>query len=132
MRTTQASSVFGPCSFPGCELLSFRLTTTRAWPCCACQEEDTRFMPDDPATLPPTLPTPRLCLGIDIGKARHTVGFVSTALLARHGSFAACPTTIVHLSRESVDQFLTGLARHVPLAECSVLLEHTGHYHRTL
>lgn len=78
-------------------------------------------------------PAPRLCLGIDIGKTHHTVGFVSADLLARHGHFSACPTTILSLSsRQRLDTFLDELARHVPLAQCAALFEYTGHYHQTL
>ena len=75
---------------------------------------------------------PSLCLGIDIGKTRHTVGFLSAALLDHHVRFDRCPTATLHPVRAELDRFCDELARHVPLAECAVLIEHTGHYHRLL
>src|SRR5579859_1775107 len=83
-------------------------------------------------TLRPSLLPPRLCLGIDIGKRTHVIGFVSADLLARHGRFDRCPTVVVHPGRAEIDHFCDELAARVPLAECAALIEHTGHYHRLL
>jgi len=41
-----------------------------------------------------------LYVGIDVGKASHVAGFVSTTLLARHERFEACPTLLFANSRE--------------------------------
>ena len=76
--------------------------------------------------------SPRLCIGIDIGKFRHVAAFISSSLLETYGQFSLCPTTSLALSHESIEQFLAALEKHLPLADCAVLLEHTGHYHRTL
>jgi len=75
---------------------------------------------------------PQLCIGIDIGKFRHLVGFVSADLLAQHCTFAQCPTVVLIPDRLHIDELLAKIALRLPLSECAVLLEHTGHYHRVL
>ena len=71
-------------------------------------------------------------VGIDVAKASHVAGFVSTTLLARHERFEACPTHLFANSREgfrSLDERVRAIA---PLEHVTVLVEHTGHYHRPL
>jgi hypothetical protein len=41
-----------------------------------------------------------LYVGIDVGKAKHVAGFVSTTLLERHQRFEACPALVLENSRE--------------------------------
>ncbi len=76
--------------------------------------------------------SPILCIGIDIGKRRHVVGFVSQALLMRYGRFDACPTDRLEPTAQSLETLLARIEQHIPLERCAFLLEHTGHYHRTL
>jgi transposase len=76
------------------------------------------------------LPVPMLLheslyVGIDVGKARHVAGFVSTTLLERHQRFEACPALVLENSREGFRTRIDRLGSYVPL-------EHTGHYHRAL
>jgi transposase len=76
---------------------------------------------------------PSLCLGIDIGKTHHVVGFVSAEFLARYGDFDHCPTVQLPMSRAPIEALLSDIEQHLcPLSACAVLMEVTGHYHRTL
>jgi hypothetical protein len=54
---------------------------------------------------PDLIPVPMLLhesvyVGIDVGKAKHVAGFVSTTLLERYQRFEACPTLVLENSRE--------------------------------
>lgn len=71
-------------------------------------------------------------VGVDIGKQRHVAGFVSTTLLKRHERFEACPALIFEQSREGFRCLIDRICSLAPLEQASVLLEHTGHYHRPL
>jgi transposase len=73
-----------------------------------------------------------LYVGIDVGKAKHVAGFVSTTLLERHQRFEACPALVVENSREGFRTLIDRICSYVPLEQVYVLLEHTGHYHRAL
>src|SRR5436189_6394282 len=80
----------------------------------------------------PLLKHEPLYIGIDVGKARHVAGFVSTTLLERHQRFEACPALVVENSREGFRSLIDRMCSYVPLEQVFVLLEHTGHYHRAL
>lgn len=80
----------------------------------------------------PILSHETLYIGVDIGKFRHVAGFLSRTLLARHGRFEGCPTLAFEQSREGFRIFVDRIRELVPLEQATVLLEHTGHYHRLL
>jgi len=71
-----------------------------------------------------------LYVGVDIGKFRHVAGFLSRTLLARHERFEGCPTLAFEQSREGFRTLVDRIRELVPLEQATVLLEHTGHYHR--
>jgi transposase len=73
----------------------------------------------------------RLYIGIDIGKSAHLAGFVSTTLL-RQQEFTLCPFVRFGNSRQDFSQLIEYLRSSVPLEQCCVLLEYTGHYHKAL
>ncbi|MBO0783108.1 MAG: transposase [Ktedonobacteraceae bacterium] len=84
-----------------------------------------------------TLIIPQLCnenlyIGVDIGKFQHIAGFLSPTLLARHERFEGCPTLSFPQSREGFRMFIERIRELVPLEQATILLEHTGHYHRLL
>ena len=86
---------------------------------------------------PDLVPAPMLLheslyVGIDVGKAKHVAGFVSTTLLERHQRFEACPALVLENSREGFRTLIERMHSYVPLEQVFVLLEHTGHYHRAL
>lgn len=72
--------------------------------------------------LVPMLPQETLYIGVDVGKFRHVAGFLSRTLLTRHERFEGCPTLA----------FVDRIREYVPLEQATVLLEHTGHYHKNL
>lgn len=80
----------------------------------------------------PMLAHETLYIGVDIGKFRHVAGFLSRTLLARHGRFEGCPTLAFDQSREGFRAFVDRIRELVPIEQATVLLEHTGHYHRLL
>jgi transposase len=80
----------------------------------------------------PMLPQESLYVGVDIGKFRHVAGFLSRTLLVRHERFEGCPTFAFEQSREGFRSFVDRIRSFVPLEQATVLLEHTGHYHRLL
>jgi transposase len=73
-----------------------------------------------------------LYVGVDIGKHRHVAGFVSNTLLTRHERFEACPVLTFEQSREGFRSLVDRICNYVPLVQCFVLLEQTGHYHKAL
>ena len=73
-----------------------------------------------------------LFLGIDVGKTRHTAGFVSKTLLERHQRFEACPALAFENSREGFQALIERMRELAPLEHYTVLLEKTGHYHKAL
>jgi transposase len=73
-----------------------------------------------------------LYVGVDVGKFRHVAGFLSRTLLARHERFEGCPTLAFEQSREGFRAFVDRIRELVPLEQVTILLEHTGHYHRLL
>jgi hypothetical protein len=83
-------------------------------------------------TALPLLAQETLYVGVDIGKFRHVAGFLSRTLLVRHERFEGCPTFAFEQSREGFRSFIDRLGEYVPLEQVTVLLEHTGHYHRLL
>jgi transposase len=78
------------------------------------------------------LPYETLYVGIDGGKYSHYAGFVSRTLLQRHERFEGCPALMFAQSREGFRALIDHISEMVPLAQVTVLLEHTGHYHRAL
>jgi transposase len=82
--------------------------------------------------LMPMLAHEALYIGVDIGKLRHVAGFLSRTLLQRHEHFEGCPTYPFEQSREGFRAFVDRIREYVPLEQVTVLLEHTGHYHRLL
>ncbi len=71
-------------------------------------------------------------VGVDIGKSWQVVGFVSTTLLHRHHHFDGCPTLKFENSREGFRVLIDRIREYVPLEQCYMLMERTGHYHRVL
>jgi transposase len=82
--------------------------------------------------LIPMLPREALYIGVDVGKFRHVAGFLSRTLLERHERFEGCPTLSFEQSREGFCSFVDRIREYVPLEQATVLLEHTGHYHKNL
>jgi transposase len=80
----------------------------------------------------PMLANESLYVGIDVGKSHHVAGFVSPTLLKRHERFEACPVLRFENSREGFRLFAERLREYVPLEQCFLLMEQTGHYHRAL
>ena len=80
----------------------------------------------------PQFPYETLYVGIDVGKYAHYAGFVSRTLLQRHEHFESCPALTFAQSREGFRALVEKIAELVPLAQATVLLEQTGHYHRAL
>jgi len=73
-----------------------------------------------------------LYVGIDIGKGRHLAGFLSKTLLERHERFEACPALVFENAREGFRLLIERIRGLAPLEHVFVLMERTGHYHRTL
>ncbi len=73
-----------------------------------------------------------LYIGVDIVKLQHVAGFVSYTLLKRYEHFEACPALKFEQSRESFRQLIDRIRSFVPLEQCYVLMEKTGHYHKAL
>lgn len=80
----------------------------------------------------PLLKHEPLYIGIDVGKAKHLAGFVSTTLLERHERFEACPALAFENTREGFRAFIERVRGYAPLEHCFVLMEKTGHYHLAL
>lgn len=80
----------------------------------------------------PLLAHETLYVGVDVGKFRHVAGFLSRTLLTRHERFEGCPTLSFEQSREGFRAFVDRIRELVPIEQATVLLEHTGHYHRLL
>jgi transposase len=80
----------------------------------------------------PMLAHESLYVGIDIGKQTHVAGFLSTTLLARHQRFESCPALSFANSREGFRSLVDRIGTSVPLTQVYVVMEVTGHYHRTL
>ncbi len=82
--------------------------------------------------LIPMLPHETLYIGIDVGKFRHVAGFLSRTLLQRHERFEGCPTLTFEQSREGFRALVDRIGEYTPLEQATILLEHTGHYHKNL
>jgi transposase len=80
----------------------------------------------------PQLPYETLYVGLDVGKYSHYAGFVSRTLLQRHERFEGCPALTFEQSREGFRALVDRIRELVPLAQVTVLLERTGHYHHAL
>jgi transposase len=80
----------------------------------------------------PLLSRESVYVGVDIGKHDHVAGFVSTTLLTRHERFEGCPALRFPNSREGFRLLVDRIRSYVPLEQCFVLMEKTGHYHRAL
>src|SRR5713101_6195936 len=80
----------------------------------------------------PLLLNESLYVGIDIGKGRHLAGFLSKTLLERHERFEACPALVFENAREGFRLLIERIRSLAPLEHIFVLMERTGHYHRTL
>jgi transposase len=83
-------------------------------------------------TALPMLPAEAIYIGVDIGKFKHVAGFVSKTLLERHQHFEHCPAFTFEQSREGFRAFVERIRAYGPLEHCFLLLEQTGHYHRSL
>ena len=89
-------------------------------------------------TATPTLqPIPLLLhetlyVGVDIGKSKHCAGFISTTLLTRHKRFESCPALSFAQSREGFRSLVERIGEFVPLTQVYVMLEVTGHYHKSV
>ncbi len=73
-----------------------------------------------------------LYIGIDVGKHSHVAGFLSSTLLARHERFESCPVLTFEQSREGFRRLIDRVRSYVPIEQCHVILEKTGHYHHAL
>jgi transposase len=82
--------------------------------------------------LIPMLPHETLYVGVDVGKSRHVAGILSRTLLQRHERFEGCPTFVFEQSREAFHALVDRMREYVPLEQATVLLEHSGHYHKNL
>jgi len=80
----------------------------------------------------PLLKYEALYFGIDIGKAKHVAGFVSSTLLERHERFEACPALAFDNSRRGFHALFERLRGLAQVEHCFVLMEKTGHYHKPL
>ncbi|GHO56169.1 IS110 family transposase [Ktedonobacter robiniae] len=80
----------------------------------------------------PMLPHESIYIGVDIGKQKHIAGFVSKTLLERHKHFENCPAFSFEASREGFRSFVERIRDYCPLEHIFVLMELTGHYHRSL
>lgn len=80
----------------------------------------------------PLLLNESLYVGIDIGKTRHLAGFLSKTLLERHERFEACLALVFDNAREGFRLLIERIRSLAPLEHVFVLMERTGHYHRTL
>lgn len=80
----------------------------------------------------PMLAHEALYVGVDVGKQQHLAGFVSTTLLQRHEHFEGCPVLRFTNTREGFRELVDRLRAYVPLEQCFVLLEKTGHYQNAL
>jgi transposase len=82
--------------------------------------------------LLPMLAHESIHIGVDVGKFRHVAGFVSRTLLQRHEHFEGCPTFAFEQSREGFRAFVDRIREYTPLEQATILIEHTGHYHKNL
>ena len=76
-----------------------------------------------------------MCVGIvklTKGKSKHVAGFLSKTLLERHGRFEACPALVFETSREGFRRFIDRIHELAPLEQVYIVMERTGHYHRSL
>ena len=80
----------------------------------------------------PMLPQESIYIGIDVGKFKHVAGFISKTLLERHKHFEHCPAFLFEQSREGSRAFVERIGAYGPPEQCFILLEQTGHYHKTL
>jgi len=80
----------------------------------------------------PLFPHETLYVGVDVGKFGHVAGLLWRTLLKRHERFEGCPTFAFEQSREGFRAFVDHLRELVPIEQITILLEHTGHYHRLL
>jgi transposase len=88
--------------------------------------------PVHPSAVRPICAHDPLYIGIDVGKQRHVAGFVSPTLLQRHERFEGCPVLLFDNSREGFRRLVERMTEYAPLEQCAVLVEKTGHYHRSL
>lgn len=85
-----------------------------------------------PTDRPALAPAPTFFIGIDVGKHSHAAGFVSASLLKEH-RFEQCPVITFEHSRAGLGKLLARVKEHAASpAQCAVLVENTGHYHRAL
>jgi len=80
----------------------------------------------------PMLPYESVYIGVDIGKSKHVAGFLSRTLVERHKHFENCPAFTFEASREGFRSFVERIREYCPLEHVFVLMELTGHYHRSL
>lgn len=80
----------------------------------------------------PRLPHESVYIGVDIGKSKHVAGFVSKTLVERHKHFENCPAFTFEASREGFRSFVERIRDYCPPEHVFVLMELTGHYHRSL
>lgn len=84
------------------------------------------------SVMRPMLAHEALYVGVDVGKQHHMAGFVSMTLLQRHERFEGCPVLRFTNTREGFRELVDRLRAYVPLEQCFVLLEKTGHYQNAL
>jgi transposase len=80
----------------------------------------------------PMLRYESLYVGVDIGKHGHVAGSVSSMLLKRYEHFEGCPVLAFEQSRDGFRQLINRIQSFVPLEQCYVLMEKTGHYYKAL
>ena len=84
------------------------------------------------SSVVPIVARESLYVGVDIGKSRHIAGFISTSLLCRHTRYEGCPLLAFEQSREGFRVLVDRLRGYIPLEQCFVLVEQTGHHHLAL
>lgn len=71
---------------------------------------------------------PALYVGIDIGKAKHYVAFVSAPLLRKNRKFANCPAFDITNDRSGFECLVKKMGELSRLEKCICVVERTGHY----
>lgn len=85
-----------------------------------------------PVSRPQVAPVSTLFIGIDVGKNTHVAAFISAGIL-KQKRFEQCPTLSFKADRAGFITFLAAVKQYAPgPGHAAVVLEATGHYHRTL
>jgi transposase len=80
----------------------------------------------------PALSSSVLYVGGDVSKESTYFCLISPEILQKYKRYEKCPTFSVKNSRIGFSYLLSALEQHCSLQRCYVLLERTGHYHKSL